>query len=483
MIIESLTIVDAGYRKTFDFSDNFTLIYSNGVNSVGKTTLLRGIAYCLGYSIPSTKNFDFEKKQFEIAISTSKESKIIVQREDRNVFIGETLFSMPAEKIKLQKLFFGIENDDLLTNLLGVFYVDQEKGWTLLNRGLVIGKERFNIHDFVLAVSNRYDESLMRNIEITNRTLAKYRKLQNVVDFQRSLNEDNNYVYETDEKKINKERMAIEFEKSLLEKECKKLKESFKDNDRLQKFITNMRLRVKDSNGNIIAVNKDNIVGFNENQDFLSARIHQIQDSITVYVNQLSKIEKKESSLKKDLTLLNVESEEKKFDQQIMSLKLDPTVIQETIDAYEKRRKELKKMLDDEIKVNNDIVDRLHNIIYGYSKELGVDEKYVTANSDYIFTDKLACLSGAILQKIVFCFKLAYVKIVEERCNCILPILLDSPSGKEMSKDNVVKMYDILKRDFSNHQIIVASIYDYGYADKKIEIKERLMENEEFRGA
>ena len=59
MIIESLTIIDAGYRKTFDFSDNFNLIYSNGVNSVGKTTLLRSIAYCLGYSIPSTKNFDF----------------------------------------------------------------------------------------------------------------------------------------------------------------------------------------------------------------------------------------------------------------------------------------------------------------------------------------------------------------------------------------------------------------------------------------
>lgn len=480
MIIKSLTIIDSGYEKTFNFSSNFSLVYSDGVNSVGKTTLLRCLVYCLGYSIPSTKNFDFEKKKFLATLLLSNGQEIVVRRDDRNVFFGEMLYSMPAEKFELHKLIWEIERDNLLKNLLGVFYVDQEKGWTLLNRGIVIGKERFNIKEFVLALSNRYDENLMYDIEITKRTLAKYKRLQNVVEFQRSLNENNNYIYETDAGVINKERLTIEYEKNLLEKECKKLKNSYKDNERIQKFITNMRLRVKDNNGNVIAINKDNIVGYNENQDLLNARIHQLEDSITVYANQLNKIEKKEKSLKRDLTLLNAESIEKKFDQQIMSLKIDPMVVDDTIKNYEKRKNELEKLLDEELKINNGFVDCLHTIIYKYSQELGVDEKYVTANSDYIFTNKLAGLSGAILQKIVFCFKLAYIKVIEEHCACVLPIILDSPSGKEMSKENVIKMYDILKRDFSNHQIIVASIYDYGYADCKIELKERLMEGEEF---
>ena len=117
MIIKSLTIIDSGYKKTFNFSENFSLVFSNGVNSVGKTTLLRCMVYCLGYSIPSTKNFDFEKKKFEITLLLSSGQEIIVQREDRNVFIGETLYSMPAEKLELQKKIFDIERNDLLKKL------------------------------------------------------------------------------------------------------------------------------------------------------------------------------------------------------------------------------------------------------------------------------------------------------------------------------------------------------------------------------
>ena len=60
-----------------------------------------------------------------------------------------------------------------------------------------------------------------------------------------------------------------------------------------------------------------------------------------------------------------------------------------------------------------------------------------------------------------------------------LPIILDSPSGREVSEENVRKMMEILKRDFSNHLIIIASIHDFGYANKVIEIKETLMEDSE----
>lgn len=37
---------------------------------------------------------------------------------------------------------------------------------------------------------------------------------------------------------------------------------------------------------------------------------------------------------------------------------------------------------------------------------------------------------------------------------------------------------NILKRDFSDHQIIIASIFEYSFDDvNKIEIKEKLMED------
>lgn len=82
-------------------------------------------------------------------------------------------------------------------------------------------------------------------------------------------------------------------------------------------------------------------------------------------------------------------------------------------------------------------------------------------------------MSGAILHKIVFSFKLAYIKSVKKYANTILPIILDSPSGREVDKINVKDMMKILERDFSEHQIIIASIYKYDLTNVNLIEKER----------
>lgn len=46
-----------------------------------------------------------------------------------------------------------------------------------------------------------------------------------------------------------------------------------------------------------------------------------------------------------------------------------------------------------------------------------------------------------------------------------------------MDQENIKLMMDILKRDFSDHQIIIASIYEYDLDPlKRIEIMNRLIE-------
>lgn len=59
----------------------------------------------------------------------------------------------------------------------------------------------------------------------------------------------------------------------------------------------------------------------------------------------------------------------------------------------------------------------------------------------------------------------------------LLPIILDSPSGREVSAENVAEMMAILSEDFTDHQVIIASIYNnYSFADKgTIEIEEKLL--------
>lgn len=126
---------------------------------------------------------------------------------------------------------------------------------------------------------------------------------------------------------------------------------------------------------------------------------------------------------------------------------------------------------------NQEIIRNLYGIIFNYSKELGLIE-YINQQSNFIFTSDLKSLSGAILHKMVFTFKIAYVKTIKEKTGLILPIILDSPNGRETIKENVKEMIKILVRDYSEHQIIIASVfndYDIEYLNK-IEIKEALME-------
>ena len=126
-------------------------------------------------------------------------------------------------------------------------------------------------------------------------------------------------------------------------------------------------------------------------------------------------------------------------------------------------------------KQDNCVVIELHNCISAYAKELDVSETYVAPNKDYIFTNDLKSLSGAILHKIVFSFKLAYIKLIKEKAGIVLPIVLDSPTSREVERGTVETMLKIIQRDFSEHQLIVASIYDYDLKDKKmIEFKGRL---------
>ena len=47
----------------------------------------------------------------------------------------------------------------------------------------------------------------------------------------------------------------------------------------------------------------------------------------------------------------------------------------------------------------------------------------------------------------------------------------------EVDQNNIALMMDILKRDFSDHQIIIASIFTYNFENAlSVEIKDRLID-------
>ncbi|MCI8657537.1 MAG: hypothetical protein HFF72_08880 [Oscillospiraceae bacterium] len=196
---------------------------------------------------------------------------------------------------------------------------------------------------------------------------------------------------------------------------------------------------------------------------------------------QLAVIDRRIHQLKakqdKESMLFDVKSNLEQFDSEISKIDVDALATQRIIAKLKKEQKDLKEQVITSVKQNNPLVTELHDLISQYATRLGLDEKYVSARSDYIFTDDLKSLSGAIFHKVVFAINTSYVALIRNHTGVCLPIILDSPSGREVSEENVNEMMAILAENYAEHQIIIASIYNnYDFSDKNIiELQDRLL--------
>ena len=105
---------------------------------------------------------------------------------------------------------------------------------------------------------------------------------------------------------------------------------------------------------------------------------------------------------------------------------------------------------------------------------LKVEEKMVQ-KEDYIFTSDLKSMSGAVLQKMVFAFKVAFLKVIEDVIGVKLFMVIDSPKSKELDEDNTRLIMKLIETELSDNQIFIASIFDFD-CELKIELKDRAIE-------
>ena len=142
MVIEKLILEESTNTASDSFSRKFNLITSNEVNSTGKSTYCRLIFYALGYTIPSTEGINFDRVDTTIKIEINGQ-KLIVKRTSKILSVKSEdgawskIFTLPDEHISFIAYIFNLDNLRIASNLLGLMYIDQEKGWTLLNRGKV----------------------------------------------------------------------------------------------------------------------------------------------------------------------------------------------------------------------------------------------------------------------------------------------------------------------------------------------------------
>ena len=465
MIIKSIYIKDGLLERYVEFDKKVNLIFSKK-NSCGKTTLVRFILYSLGYSIPNTKKLKFEKCFVKVELELDNKSNIVLTRENSYSIVAkveeeELTFVLPEQLIELHSMVFNTDNITVLNNILGAFYFDQEKGWTLLNRGVVIGSIHFNIDELVRGLGEKDCTKLIAEEKRLVSDLSKYRQMFSISQYRDSVFEER-LVREPYNDENDVEIEQLKMKRSAIEKELRRVNQSISGNRKFQEFVADMKLLVKAEDGSFITVTKDNIVGLNDSIDLLLAKKKMLTAELAKIVSLIEKLNNQQNKEDGQISFFESESLAEAFDKRIVEIPMNQVAIKKEIEKNEKKLKIVRAEIAKISRSDNSIISSLYNNIVKYAKELGVgDSESVTQK--YLFTSNLKELSGAVLHKTVFAFKMAYILEIEKYLDIKLPIILDSPSGKEVDRENIELMMNILKRDFKDNQIIIASIYEYDF--------------------
>lgn len=468
MIFNSIKITEGNIQRLIEFSDKNNLIHSIS-NSKGKTTLLRLLLYSIGFSIPNTKHIKFEDLEVESTITLDNGDVITLHRNSRDYLTlkkgdDETVFILSSQEAELHKIIFTASNLDLTNNLLGLFYFDQEKGWTLLNRGVVIGSIRFNIEELIRGIADIDCSELLRKRETKKQDLLKYKQMFSVAKYQETIDvEANNFAQDSYNTRVDVSLNQCRMELNILKTELRRINKVLKDNKTFKNFIAEIGLLIKTPEGQTIAVTEDNIIGLNDTIDYLIAKRQIIISQYKQLQNKLVEIERERRV--EDIQLSFFEDEEtisQIFDKRIANIPINEMAVKNGINRLEQEIKTISARIKDisqNTKNARSIISSIFTNTKKYLSELDLNETKITER--YLFTSNLKELSGAILHKTVFAFRLACLAEVEKHLGIKFPIILDSPSGKEIDQKNIQAMISILKRDFSEHQIIIASIYNY----------------------
>ncbi len=479
MIINKLIIRMGLFEKAFSFSDRSNIIYSTA-NSVGKTTLIRVLLYSLGYNVPGTKRFPIEKYEYEVSITLDDGTGLILRRPTAEIIEsrrGETVCSyfLPDHMSQVHALLYNTENINILNNILGTFYLDQEKGWTLLNRGRVIGSIHFNLEDFIQGLSGIDCSELKKQKDLLEHEITKYEQISNVTKYKETLDAvEGSLLKESPDDEINTQIKLKQVELNSIRRELTRIDRVMNSNKQFKNFVEEMKLMVETPQGDTIRVTADNIIGLNDSIEYLIAKRKIMAVEYNSLTRALDKLKVKKTP--KDDSMFTVKSIADAFDEMVQKFPYGYVKIEEIKENLKKQLLEVKQQISEKTRSNNKVVGSLYANVIRYAEELGVRDDSLT-NLNYLFTSNMKILSGALLHKTVFSFRLAYILEVKRLLGVKLPIILDSPSGKEIDSDNIRLMINILKRDFSDHQIIIASIYEYDLPEvNKIELKKSLME-------
>ncbi len=480
MIIKRLELKEGTAVSNDSFSENRNLIFSK-TNTKGKTTYLRLLFYSLGYPIPNMKGIAFEKVETTIEFSEKGKDYTLMRNGNYlqlSVDSEKLYFTLPSEHEALLSYIFQYENIKVLRNLLGFLYIDQDKGWSLLNRGTVIGRIKFSIEELLAGLNNIDISGLLDKRKNLEYDKNKYSALLNIQELSEQVYEHHGEIFLSDVEKDLSERIAyLSLKISNLNDSLREINALLQQEKQFFNYIDSMQLYVKGPDGDI-RVTSDTLVNAPASTEFLKARR-------SVLVTDIEKLKRQRGSLESQLSdyaiknsqvsLIPQESKDDIINKKLASFSsIDQNMVTDLLAIAMEELRQVKRDIKDAVKKNNSYITKIYNYVCDYASRLNIEAQMVH-KEDYIFTSDLKSLSGAVLQRMVFAFKLAFLKVIEEAMGTKLFMVIDSPKNKELDDDNTELIMNLIKEELCENQVFIASIYDFE-CEKRITIDSRAIE-------
>ena len=476
-MIKRLSIREGMFSSSFSFSGGLNLIQSNGVNTVGKTTLIRCLIYALGEETASTTEFQFSDLALRLELQTAMGNMVCIREGKRYRVVTEDgtvePFVLPENVHMLRKRIWGIQSEQVGESILGSIFIDQDKGWTLLNRGRVTAGAGFDIEMLVDGLAGDRVLPVSRQIQALTDKIKRYKTVADVAGVSAELAKSEPGLSAPDFEATEKELEALKIERAAEKRELARVRNAQKQNEQFVEYVSNLRLRLKLPDGTEVPLTKDNLADYGDCSDYLEAQATNITAKIYELERDIKKFES--AQLGTELLFQSPDAIEA-AERQIALLHLEGQRYADAKEQLTKQKNNLAKSKKDALK-HSGVYYRLTDIIRAYCEKLGIGTLFSDLKGG-IFTSDLKGLSGAQRQLLVFAFRLGYVRVVKEYAGVSLPFIVDSPKSGEFSTENYNRMIKLLADERADSQTIVASISGIGIeASHTITIETRLTEH------
>lgn len=483
MYIKELYIQEKNnYYSKDSFSTWRTIIMSER-NSIGKTTYLRLLLFSLGYAVPGMKGLDYSDIITRLVLEEKGKEYIVIRQlnilslnDSHNEIVHK--YILPDEFEAFLGYVFQYDNLRVLRNILGVIYIDQDKGWSLLNRGKVIGKIKFSIEELLAGLNDVDCEELIEEQKQLRVEKDRYQTLINLQELNEELYERNHEINIPEEVTMLERSISLlKLKEKTVKNKIQEIESVISSDQKFFDFLEQMNLEVEEKQISI-PVNKNTLKNANYNIGLLEARKSLLITELEKINKQKIKNQKMLGKYYEENTILSPiigYSGSQIVNEQLAKIHIDQELISGLLEVVSKKLRQVNKEIKQRIKFNNSYIDSIYSYVVKYAKYLEIED-VLKPNADYILTDDIKSVSGARLSKLVFAFKLAFLKVIEKDMNTKIPFILDSPRSKELDSYNTHLIERLIEKELKDNQVIIASIFKFS-GDKYIIIHDRAIEN------